>query len=227
MTQHTNTLVRASAPHGAKQGKLRSETSGSAGFTLVELLLAMAFVGFVLLFIVFAMFQVMGNYNKGIAIKNINQTARSIAEEMSRFVRSTNAEAINVNEVSRGRLCLGGVSYVWNVTSSTTNRYTSGSPVTMVRVEDPAGTLCLPAGGPYPNIDPARATTLVSGQIWVQNVQMTISSNQKLADLTIQLSTSGTNAPTGPGGTCEGGRTGEFCAVASFSTTVSTRNGGQ
>lgn len=206
---------------------MTQQTNSQRGFTLVELLLSMAFVGFVLLFIVFAIFQVMGNYNKGIAIKNINQTARSITEEMSRFVRSTNTEAINVNEVSRGRLCLGGVSYVWNVTSSTTNRYTSGSPVTMARVEDPAGTLCLPAGGPYPNIDPAKATTLVSGQIWVQSVQMSISSNEMLANITIRLSTSGTNAPTGPGGTCEGGRTGEFCAVATFSTTVSTRNGGQ
>lgn len=196
------------------------------GFTLVELTTAMAFVSFVLLFVVFAIFQVMGNYNKGIAVKNINQTARTIVEEVARFVRTTDAEAIDTTAINNGRVCLGGVSYVWNTKDGTTNRYTNGTAVSMVRVEDASGVLCAPAGGPYPAIDPARATTLLSGQIWVQNVQMSVSANQKLVDITIKLSTSGNNQPTGPGETCEGGRAGEFCAVSSFSTTVSTRNGG-
>lgn len=196
------------------------------GFTLVELTTAMAFVSFVLLFVVFSIFQVMGNYNKGIAVKNINQTARTIVEEMSRFVRTTDAEAINTTEVGNGRVCLGGVSYIWNAKDTTANKYTDGATVSMVRVEDAAGALCAPAGGPYPAIDPARATTLISGQIWVQDIQMSVSANQKLVSISVKLSTSGNNQPTGPGDTCEGGRAGEFCAVSNFSTTVSTRNGG-
>ncbi len=187
----------------------------------------MAFVGFVLMFIVFAIFQVMGNYNKGLAVKNINQAARSIAEEMTRFIRDTNAEAINLNEVSNGRACLGGVSYIWNITDGTANKYTNNNPVGLVRVEDAAGALCAPGGGPYPNIDPKKATTLTSNQVWVQDLQLVMGANQKLVNVTIKLSTSGSNQPTGPGATCAGGVTGDFCAVATFTTTVSTRNGGQ
>ena len=201
------------------------------GFTLVELMLAMAFVSFILLFIVFAMLQVMGNYNKGIAIKNINQTSRTIVEEMARLVRSTSAEAINTSKVtSNGRVCFGNISYVWNVKSGTTNKFTDNTPVTMVRVEDPSGTLC---GASLPAVDSTKATTLISGNVWVQAVQVTVSGNQKLVDFTLRLSTANENQPTGtdsvwgPSSVCEGGSNGNYCAVAQFSTTVSTRNGGQ
>ena len=209
----------------------RTSNNEQAGFTLIELMLAMAFVAFLLMFVVFATIEVMGNYNKGIAIKEINQTARTIVEEMSRLVRSTDAEAINTARLADGRVCFGGVSYVWNIRGgvgdSTPNRYTDNSLVTMARVEDAAGALC---GAGLPNVNPAQSVSLLTSQIWVQNTTVTVSPNLKLVDMRIRLSTSNDNQPngTGPNGfVCQGGRGGNFCAVADFNTTVSTRNGGE
>lgn len=201
------------------------------GFTLIELMLAMAFVGFLLLFVVFATLQVMGNYNKGTVIKEINQTARTVVEEMARLVRSTNAVAINTSALGAGRVCFGGVSYVWNLRGSQNdNRYTDNTFVTLARVEDAAGAQCATVSGSYPKVDPAKAVPLLAGNVWVQDLQVTVSSNQALVDINLRLSTANNNQPTGTspsGNVCVGGASGDYCAVAAFGTTVSTRNGGQ
>lgn len=48
------------------------------GFTLIELMLAMAFISFLLLFMVAAILQVTRLYVKGSAIRQINQTGRQL-----------------------------------------------------------------------------------------------------------------------------------------------------
>ncbi len=199
----------------------------SQGFTLIELTLATAFIAFILIFMIAAMLQVMSNYNKGLAVKQINQNARTALEEMSRLIQSTNASAINTSQLANGRVCFGGVSYVWNIKGANTNKYTTGAAVTLVRVNDAAGALC---GGVLPNVDPANAITLLSDQIWVQSVNVAVSSNQKLVDISMSLSTANQNQPTGTdpilGPICTGGRDSQYCAVGTFSTTVSTKDGG-
>jgi prepilin-type N-terminal cleavage/methylation domain-containing protein len=211
--------------------KNNQNTSVQAGFTLVELMLAMAFVSFILLFIVFALVEVMGSYNKGIVVKQINQTSRTVVEEMSRLGRSTDAEAVNTSAIPNGRVCFGGVSYVWNIRGNETdNRYTDGSLVTLARVEDGAGALCASGAGGYPAVDPSKAVSLLGSQVWVQDLQVAVSANLTLIDMSLRLSTADDNRPTGTGPdgfVCEGGKAGNYCAVATFSTTVSTRNGGE
>jgi prepilin-type N-terminal cleavage/methylation domain-containing protein len=196
------------------------------GFTLVELMLALAFVGFVMIFVVLATLEVMGNYNKGVAIKQINQTARTVVEDMGRLVRLANAQAIIVPAASTGRVCFGGVSYVWNIRGGTTNKYNNGTIVGFARVDDASGAMCTLSGGRYPRVPIGRATEIVTSDVWVQALTVSVASNQQLVSISLTLSTSGTNQPTGPGSTCVGGKVGEYCAVATFSTTVNTRNGG-
>lgn len=210
----------------------RTNKSAEQGFTLVELMLAMAFVSFLLLFIIVATVQVIANYNKGTVIKQINQTARDVVEEMGRLVRASDASAINTSALSAGRVCFGGVSYVWNVRGSVNNnQYTDNSLVTLAKVDDPSGSLCASGAGGYPKVDPTKATSLLtSGQVWVQDLQVAVSSNLELVDISLRLSTAGNNQPTGtsPNGyVCLGGSDGDYCAVAAFNTTVSTREGGK
>lgn len=209
----------------------RTKTHDQSGFTLVELTLAMAFVSFILLFIVFAMIEVMGDYNKGVVVKEINQTARTIVEEMSRLGRTTDTSSINTSAQDDGRLCFGSVSYVWNVRGNELdNKFTDNSLVGLARVEDPAGSLCGLVSGAYPQVDRASAVDLISDQVWVQSLNVSVSGNQKLLDINLRLSTAGDNRPTATGSSgyvCEGGKVGNFCAVAEFDTTVSTRNGGE
>src|SRR5690349_16391653 len=117
----------------------QTDRTKSAGFTLVELTLAIAFIGFLVLFTVIATLQVLRTYNKGLAVKEINQTARTIVEELSRSVRSATPTSINTapNDAtpSQNRMCIGGVSYVWNTAGGNLNKFTStGNPsVTFVR----------------------------------------------------------------------------------------------
>lgn len=197
------------------------------GFTLVELILATAFIAFILIFMLSTMLQVMSNYNKGLAVKQINQTARTVEDELSRLIQNTDTTAINTSRIANGRVCLGGVSYVWNIRNATTNQYTNGTPVKMVRVNDAGGALC---GAGLPAVNPANASELLSGSIWVQQMNVVVSTNQKLADITISLSTSAPNHPTGTdavlGTICDGSKDSQYCAIATFTTTVATKNGG-
>lgn len=212
MIQHTN-------PRHSKEQE---------GFTLVELILSTAFIAFILIFMLSAMTQTMSNYNKGLAIKQINQTARTVVEEMSRLVRGTTTSTVNTAYLPNGRVCMGGVSYVWNVRGATTNRYTDNTSFTMVRVNDAAGALC--AAG-LPAVNKANATEVLSGQIWVQSVDVRVSANQQLVDISLGLSTAAPNQPTGNdaqlGTICDGSKDGQYCAVATFTTTVNTKDGGQ
>ena len=215
-----------SAPNRTN-GERSLPQSRSEGFTLIELTLATAFIAFILIFMLATMIQVMSNYNKGLAVKQINQTARTVSEEMGQLIQSTSATAINTAYISNGRVCLGGVSYVWNVNGATTNKYTTGSSFTMVRVNDAAGALC---SSGLPAVNPSNASELLSTNIWVQQVNVAVSSNQKLVDITIGLSTAAPNQPTGTdailGTICDGGKDSQYCAVATFKTTVSTKDGG-
>lgn len=217
-----------------------------AGFTLIELLLALAFVGFVLIFATTTIIQVMRTYNKGLAVKEINQTARAAMEDMSRIIKVSNPNAIaslartapdvTGPTANQGRVCFGGVSYVWNFTNLNVNRYTDGSRVNFARVNDPGSGLCVGSPGSYPNVNRAQATELLSSNVWVQQMTVLPGVSSAFYDIFIQLST--VEDPANPAITyswtdptperrvvCRGGNQGQFCAVSSFSTSVNARGG--
>ncbi len=89
-----------------------------SGFTLVELMLALAFIGVLLLAIATTIIQIGANFNRGLTIKEVNQSGRSISEDIRYTVSSGLASSGVVNDGSadpgQGRLCLGTFSYVWN-----------------------------------------------------------------------------------------------------------------
>ena len=217
-----------------------------AGFTLIELLLALAFVAFVLIFATTTIIQVMRTYNKGLAVKEINQTARAAMEDMSRIIKVSNSNAVvslattapNVTgpTANQGRICLGSISYVWNFGSASTNKYTDGSRVSFARVNDTGSSLCVGSPGSYPSVAKANATEMLSGGVWVQQLTVTPGVSGKFYDIYIQFST--VDDPASPALTyswtdptpanrvvCRGGNIGQFCAVASFSTSVNARGG--
>jgi Tfp pilus assembly protein FimT len=129
----------------------------TGGFTLIELMLAMAFISVLLLAIAMTIIQVGVIYNKGMTLKEVNQSARSIDAELRRSVASSEAFDLTTKFVTNsagGRLCLGQYSYVWNYAKALLNndanvtRYevaalnTASSPVRFLKVPDPAGIYC-------------------------------------------------------------------------------------
>lgn len=83
------------------------------GFTLVELLLAMAFFSFILLFITTGFIVVNRAYNKGITVKLIQDEARSTMEKLVREVRSANT--VTEDASVPGCITINSDSYYWFV----------------------------------------------------------------------------------------------------------------
>lgn len=136
-----------------------------AGFTLIEMMLAMAFIAVLLVTIALTVIQMGAIYNKGLTFKEVNQAARGVSDDLRRtFAASTafvlNGTADTVNSVTvlngsvavGGRLCLGSYSYVWNIAKATeapvspgVTRFgtASGDIVRLVRAPDANKSYCM------------------------------------------------------------------------------------
>lgn len=167
----------------------RHHTKHSEGFTLIELLLAMTFIAVLLLSIALTIIQVANIYNRGLLLKELNQTSRTISQELDLALRSSGTFSIDsadnryVSNAWGGRMCMGQYSYIWNYgkalsdVDSNRNQYsspnTSGNKVvdasgatryeiTFVKAPDAGGAYCVKnASGAYPRIDPVGAVEMM------------------------------------------------------------------
>lgn len=157
----------------------------SRGFTIVELMLAMGFVAILLVSIALVTIQVSNIYNKGITLREVDQSGRSIASDFQRTIASssplkdvtpfvftssgtpTNYIVSSATGARWGRLCTGSYTYAWNtidpasgLPTSTNNKYSDNQQlVSLVRVSDPDGKLC---SSSTELINRAKATELLS-----------------------------------------------------------------
>lgn len=155
------------------------------GFTLIELMLAMTFISMLLLAIALTIVQIANIYNKGIITKELNQTSRSVSDELSLAMRSSGHFSLATNYVQSstgGRLCMGQYSYIWNygkalaTQDQARNLYSAAAPagnsvidgsttryeISLVKVPDAGGSYCVQNGsGGYPKIDPTNAVELL------------------------------------------------------------------
>lgn len=99
-----------------------------AGFTLVELMLAMAFISILLVMIALLVLQVSAIYNKGLSLKAVNESGQLISSELQRQLNV--APQGSVKYIQRladdtrqegGRLCVNGTVYAWNDGAYITN----------------------------------------------------------------------------------------------------------
>lgn len=112
------------------------------GFTLIELMLSVGFIGSLLVLITLIIIQIMGLYNKGLTLKEVNEVSRVVVRDMQQSISSADAfklqylkdttptnpktlqEAIDhdgdsgevdyYSNDAGGRLCTGVYSYIWN-----------------------------------------------------------------------------------------------------------------
>lgn len=163
--------------------------SVSRGFTIVELMIAMAFISFLLLAIAAAVMQIGAIYNKGVTIKSVNQVGRIVVADMRRTIGA--ASILNVNpsdansayrpqdhsggseptvDYDGGRFCTGAYSYIWNIGKYITddpaaqkNKYDgadSNKPLRFARVIDPDASYC--KGAADNPVEYSKATELLS-----------------------------------------------------------------
>jgi len=130
------------------------------GFTIIELTLAMAFVSFLLLAIALSVIQVGSIYNRGMMLKEVNQTSRDISNDFTHSIEARGEINMTTDYVQvssgglklGGRLCLGSVSYIWNYgeavqrseqgQSVDITKNWDGKPVRIAKVVDPTKKYC-------------------------------------------------------------------------------------
>lgn len=136
---------------------MNHDNRSQAGFTIIELTLAMTFISVLLLAIALTIIQIGAVYNRGMLLKEVNQVSRTVSDDVRRTLSGGNAFALDTDYKAfpnvGGRLCTGSYSYVWNVgakqSTSETNvlRYAAGSskassPVRLVKLVDTTKSYC-------------------------------------------------------------------------------------
>lgn len=161
-------------------------TQRHKGFTLVELMTAMAFISVLLLAIAMTAIQSGRLYNRGIVLSSVNQAGRSIGDMVRRdFLQAAYQPdfaviAVREGEYSSGRFCTGQYSYLWNdprvldrasdasvLSNRAVVRDAESNLVNFIRVSDSAGALCQASPtGAYPMTIPtgSAVTTLLRTQ---------------------------------------------------------------
>lgn len=125
------------------------------GFTLVELMISMAFIGILLIVMTLSIIHVSTMYSKGLTIKAINQAGRDLGDALKRD--GANLAGLTVSPIVQpteqgtgglGRLCLGSYSYLWNQASALQpggapiNYRDTTTPIVLARVSDPNAGYC-------------------------------------------------------------------------------------
>ena len=128
------------------------------GFTLVELTLAIAFVGILLIAVVTTAVGLGRTYQKGITLRDVNQTGREITDIMRRDIAAASPTEVEVlmlpsaSQAETARICTGTVSYLINFAEHLnaedsqvieSNNQPGASAVRLTRVLDSGGTNCL------------------------------------------------------------------------------------
>lgn len=125
------------------------------GFTLVELMLSMAFISLLLLAIAMLIIQVSNIYNKGLTMRAVNQVGLTISSDIQRRLAQASPSMVRSapdnpdDDPSGGRLCVGSTVYAWNYgafvsDANAFNKSESGAatPIRFVRFDSQGKKYC-------------------------------------------------------------------------------------
>ena len=213
------------------------------GFTILELTLAMTFLSFIMLFVMTVLLQIMNIYNKGIAMTQINQVGRQINDDISSKARFTTSDSVVYKNENR-RLCVGGVSYLWNTEedrtrgSSYIKNYFSeevdvesrkNTNLGVVRVEDVNASYCSDLSL-MPSKSSSEVSSLARKSVSVLDFEVALSTSSDILEVNIVLSTSGSNKPVSSdnGWKClnsDNNEPNQYCAFGEFNFLIYMRGG--
>ena len=113
-----NQSKRTSLQQGSSQS--RHDHKSQRGFTIVELLMAMALFSFVLILASVAFVQINRMFHKSNTVAEVQQTARTIIDDVSRAVRVSASGSsieyladVTTGDEEPGVVCIGGIYYVF------------------------------------------------------------------------------------------------------------------
>ncbi len=123
------------------------------GFTLVELMLAMAFISALLLAIALLTVQIGTTYTRGMTVKDVNQIGRSVSDDLQRSIAAAGSDFKladdYVTTTAGGRLCVNQFSYLWNYAEAIEEKNAdvitydgSTEQIHLAKVSDASGIYC-------------------------------------------------------------------------------------
>lgn len=177
-----------------------SQASSQRGYTMIEISLATGFVAIIIATLAATTTNIIKSYNKGIWLSQINQAGQQINADIGDKARF--AASVSYDNASH-RLCVSGVSYVWNLQNeidrgdSHVNKYDgTGEAIRLVRIDDPRAEYCArKADGTYKAVarDDSHVRQLLGRGAAIQ--QFSVSGKQPLLKVSIVVSTEGSNTP--------------------------------
>lgn len=198
----------------------------SEGFTIVELMFAMAFLAVLLIIAMMSSLSIMRTYSKGLVLKQVNQSGRSISAEVQRSMRSAQPP-LDTEAVASGRMCLGAYSFVWSQGGQEPITYDDGNQVGFAKVSDPSGNMC--AEG-RPVVPRGNAIELLAIQdaatIAIQSATLAAApsyNGQYLYNFTFTIGTDDASLLTDERDACRVDAEQQYCALNRFRVTASTR----
>lgn len=227
------------------------------GFTVVELMLAMAFIALLLVAIAMTVIRIGGTYSKGLTIASVNQAGRTIVDDMKRtlsqdrpFDLTTAYKTQVVGQSKGGRLCGNYYAYVWNLNkrddesvnsnARPINKFDSGQSVNLVKVRNNGTNYCaLDASGNYPAVKQADATRLLADDdplalfsVDVSQLTQNLATSRMLykVKMTINSAESGDVVELNSVAQCKPPSeeaNQNYCAVNDFTFTVQAGNAGE
>ena len=155
----------------------KAKTTHQQGFTLVELLLALAVFSFVLVFVTTAFLQLFRTYNRGVTRKEVNQSARALLDDITDKLRVvSDPNLVKSDMTTQGRLCIGSYSYVWNtlsqIESGTNLTKVNGQTVKLVRIDNDTGREACKTPINY-NLTGFQASSMFSERVAIQTLTVT------------------------------------------------------
>lgn len=158
----------------------QARNNSSAGFTLVELTLAMVFISLLLLGIAMLTMQISMIYNKGLTTRAVNEAGQLVSSDIQRTLDSSKPISVKFAEnggiPTGGRLCSDLTVYAWNYGKylndpSAFNRYqsnlgpSSSGLIRLVKFSSGGVDYCTPVHGVYPDIPVGANELLTSGDV--------------------------------------------------------------
>ncbi len=191
---------------------IKNKIAYSKGFTIVELLIAMAGFSFILLLVTIVMINIGNTYSKGMYQSRIDDAARYIIEDITNQIKYNNVSSVKINKPA---YCIGNVKYVATLYQAPTSSSTALSKSYMS-----PGEVC--------NATPSNGDELipVNSSLSSFNITKDASSNVYTIQVSLYYGNSSNldnYSPANYSSKCNTSKAYQYCAVTGLTTVVTTR----
>lgn len=204
---------------------MNNKTTNQKGFTIVELLVATAVFGVILLVVTVAVLQFSRVYYKGVTEANTQDTARTVVDRISQAIQFNGGVVTTTPAGSTGSFCVGNQQYTYILGKQLVDTAPGTNQTYHALVaRDLAG--CISSSPTPPMNTPSTSgRELLSPKMRLAKMQIsTVGTNMYKVTVRVVFGDDDLlNNPTAADAACKGQAGSQFCAVSEITTTVTKR----